>query len=760
MSDNNINLKVNGRLFPSWVLLNFKRFRLPKELKIDDKSNKENPFQIRKYQEFVSYFLDFRSPFKDILLYHGLGSGKTRTALNVYNILYNYTPGWNIYIILKASLRGTWLDEIKKWLSKSEFKERSNNIKFINYDSPFADRTFLDEIKKSDSSKKNMYIIEEAHNFINNVYNNVTSKTGKRAFVIYDYILQEKRENNSTRVMLITGTPAINNPFELALIFNLLRPNIFPNSELKFRDSYTLGNKLDPNKKNMFQRRILGLVSYYSGASKELFAEKKFHRQNVIMDEYQQEVYEHFEYIENMLEKKNRQMKSKSGKISSTYRSFTRQSCNFTFPVMSGKLTGETRPRPSQFRLSKKIAQKIAEVRLEKNDQEDKKKNMIEYIEIMKLYVKEFDNFLNKKRDLDKKKNKSIMQDIDVFLQKYDGNFIKFNSGYKNKSELLKGMYACSCKMTAMCFNIFKSKGPVLLYSNYVRMEGLEILKVYLKYFTFHSYDSGKGKDNFRYVEYHGSIKRELREQNRKTFNDKKNVFGKLIKLILISPAGSEGISLMNVRQVHVLEPYWNEVRTEQLIGRAIRQKSHFDLAIEERYVDIFRYYATRKNQKKTADEDIQGLADKKYELIGSFLTTIKEAAVDCELFKEHNIKNKEYKCFKFNQDSLFDKQVGPAYKEDLYYDSRIDNGLNSINSVVKKIKVFEIKAIKRKDDGTFSSVKDYLFDNETGIVYNYDLEYAVGKVYFDEDGIPEMKDNNTFIISEMIPIPKLKFNQ
>ena len=30
----------------------------------------------------------------------------------------------------------------------------------------------------------------------------------------------------------MTGTPAINNPFEIALIFNLLRPGIFPNSEI------------------------------------------------------------------------------------------------------------------------------------------------------------------------------------------------------------------------------------------------------------------------------------------------------------------------------------------------------------------------------------------------------------------------------------------------------------------------------------------------------------------------------------------------
>ena len=70
--------------------------------------------------------------------------------------------------------------------------------------------------------KKNIYIIDEAHNFIKNVYNNITNKAGKRAQVIYDYIVQEKKDNDSTRVIMVSATPAVNTPFELALIFNLL----------------------------------------------------------------------------------------------------------------------------------------------------------------------------------------------------------------------------------------------------------------------------------------------------------------------------------------------------------------------------------------------------------------------------------------------------------------------------------------------------------------------------------------------------------
>ena len=757
MSNNSyINLKINGRLFPSWLLLNFKKYKLPEVLQIDgdDPCKRKTKLELRKYQEFLSTFLDFRSPHKDILVYHGMGSGKTGSVINIYNILYNYTPGWNVFILIKASLRGSWLDELKLWLSKSEYNARFNNIQFIHYDSPFADRDFLNAIKQSDSSKKSIFIFDEVHNFINNVYNNITSKTGKRAYVIYDYIQQEKQENNDTRIILMTGTPAVNNPYEIALIFNLLRPGIFPNSEIKFREIYISNNKLRADKKNMFQRRIMGLTSYYSGSSKEYFAQKKYHNVHVRMDSLQEKVYEHFEYIEEQMDKKNRNKPKGSGKVSSSYRTFTRSSANFAFPVMSSSLTGENRPRPSNFRVSEKDSQRILEGKKDKLSKDDGDNiNYIDYEDMMKLYVKNYDKYLY---DIKEKDNSSIENDIEVFKKKYDHDFSKFWKNHKQKSKLLMALYSCSCKITNMIMNSFKSTGPVLMFSNFVRMEGLEIIKVYLKYFGFASFHSGKGKDYFRYTEFHGSINMEQRNKNRKSFNDTSNTHGKLIRIILISPAGSEGISLSNVKQVHVLDPYWNEVRIHQLIARAIRQCSHADLPMKDRYVDIYRYFAVRKSGKQTADEDIDGIAKKKETLINSFLTVVKEIAVDCQLFKTHNMDGQEYKCFQFNQDSLFDKNIGPAYKKSTDYDINLDNGLNSINSNILKIKVKKIIAVKKIGD-TFTDKVNYLMDEESGIVYDYDLKFAIGKIYFDEDGIPEMKESEIYIISEVIPIPLLK---
>ena len=51
----------------------------------------------------------------------------------------------------------------------------------------------------------------------------------------------------------------------------------------------------------------------------------------------------------------------------------------------------------------------------------------------------------------------------------------------------------------------------------------------------------------------------------------------------MISPAGAEGLTLISTRQVHIMEPYWNQSRLDQVIGRAIRYCSHKDLPEEDK---------------------------------------------------------------------------------------------------------------------------------------------------------------------------------
>lgn len=757
MNSNFIDLTINGRIFPLWIMKNFKKYKLPEIIRnssIDpcNTTTDSNYKELRLYQAFVGAYLDYKSPYKNILLYHGLGSGKTASAINIYNTLYAYTPNWNVFILIKASLKDQpWLADLKKYLSQSDYKNRWKNIKFVHYDSPRADRQFLDAVKEADNSYKNLYIIEEAHNFITNVYNNITSRKGKRGYVIYDYIIQEKKDNNDTRVILLSATPAVNNPYELALIFNLLRPGIFPDNEQKFNEIYISQGKdkiLNPETKNMYQRRIMGLVSYYYGATNDLYASKRILQKNLVMDKYHFDIYRYYEDIEKKLESSG---KKSSG--NSVYKSYTRQASNFVFPVMGDKYTGENRPRPSKFRLTEKEAIKLLEGKTDTGDldslQED---NYKLYLNTMNKYLKKFYKYLQEKNLLDESNKYMLADDIEKFKTIYNYKFRDFFEKEKIKSNLFKAMYACSCKMTAILFYIMKSKGSVLVYSNYVKMEGLEIFKIYMSFFGYFHYTNPDSKDNYRYTEFMGSMDREVRTKNLRLFNHIENLDGSKIKIILISPAGAEGISLRNVRQVHIMDPYWHEVRIEQLIGRAIRMCSHRDLPMDERYVDVYRYNAIRKDGVISTDQEIQEGALEKKNLINSFFTAIKEIAVDCELFKNHNMINEQYQCFQFNEKSYLDQYIGPAYKMELDYDRKINNGLNSINSITKEIEVIKIKAVQKTDSG-YSNDEHYWFNRETGVVYDLELNYPVGRVLI-IDGIPNKLDKNTYIMTEVIGIP------
>ena len=153
-----------------------------------------------------------------------------------------------------------------------------------------------------------------------------------------------------------------------------------------------------------------------------------------------------------------------------------------------------------------------------------------------------------------------------------------------------------SNKFINMIFNIFKSKGPVLVYTNYVLIEGIDIFKIYLKYFGYNSFTNPNAQEYFKYAEFHNDISKKVRKQSLELEREPDNKYGKHIKIMLFSPAGAECISLSNIRQMHITEPYWNEVRIIQMLGRGIRQCSHKDLPLNERHVDIYRYRSVKHN--------------------------------------------------------------------------------------------------------------------------------------------------------------------
>jgi len=118
-----------------------------------------------------------------------------------------------------------------------------------------------------------------------------------------------------------------------------------------------------------------------------------------------------------------------------------------------------------------------------------------------------------------------------------------------------------------------------------------------------------------------------------KAATDSQNINGEVIKVIIISKAGSEGLDFKNIRQIHILEPWYNLMRPSQVIGRGIRNLSHCDLPYKERNTQLFLYGTELKDTNmEPIDLYMYRLAEKKGIKIGAVSRIMKENAVDCLL--------------------------------------------------------------------------------------------------------------------------------
>jgi hypothetical protein len=131
-------------------------------------------------------------------------------------------------------------------------------------------------------------------------------------------------------------------------------------------------------------------------------------------------------------------------------------------------------------------------------------------------------------------------------------------------------------------------------------------------------------------------------------YGERKNKYGEICWVFGITGAGAEGISLKCCRAVHIMEPYWNKVRSDQVKGRAIRICSHQDLPFNQRDVEIYTYYsvfsAEQKNLNKiditirqtdedeTSDEKVYNVGLKKDKINQELLDLLKETSMDCGL--------------------------------------------------------------------------------------------------------------------------------
>jgi hypothetical protein len=113
----------------------------------------------------------------------------------------------------------------------------------------------------------------------------------------------------------------------------------------------------------------------------------------------------------------------------------------------------------------------------------------------------------------------------------------------------------------------------------------------------------------------------------------RENMDGSKIKVILISKAGSEGLDFKHIRQIHVLDPWYNMNRIEQIIGRGVRNLSHCGLPFEKRNVQIYLHGTLMEGETEEAvDLYIYRIAERKALQIGQVTRLLKTVSADCVL--------------------------------------------------------------------------------------------------------------------------------
>jgi superfamily II DNA or RNA helicase len=215
------------------------------------------------------------------------------------------------------------------------------------------------------------------------------------------------------------------------------------------------------------------------------------------------------------------------------------------------------------------------------------------------------------------------------------------------KGILKKELAKYAPKMEAILKKIKKSVGNVLVYSQFITLEGIGIFAKVLEENGYTNYNKDNNGPEYKsFAIFAGTTSDPLRKKILEVINTSDNKYGKNIKIILITSTGIEGINLRNIRQVHIMEPFWNISRIRQIIGRAIRIKSHSDLPIEEREVNSYVYICvppegsnikSALGESLTTDEHLFISANKRQELIDQFLTAMKEISFDCEANFQHN---------------------------------------------------------------------------------------------------------------------------
>ena len=205
-----------------------------------------------------------------------------------------------------------------------------------------------------------------------------------------------------------------------------------------------------------------------------------------------------------------------------------------------------------------------------------------------------------------------------------------------------------SPKIGRLCNYVKNSEGVVVIYSRYV-WAGIIPIAIALEHAGFgrfggnHLVESGKGQPMDKrgklgsYTILSSDEQRisPHKEADIQMVSSKENKDGSIIKVVLVSDVGSEGIDFKNIREIHIFEPWFNMNKLEQIVGRGVRNDSHKYLPEDKRNCTIFNH-ANMLTGKDAALESIDfrmyRVSENKQRQISQIERVLKEYSIDCSL--------------------------------------------------------------------------------------------------------------------------------
>ena len=614
-------------------------------------------------------------------------------STKLYNILRGYIPT----IIFK--IKTTFNDDINYKKIKAELKKNIH-----------VDQIVINKINKSIKVTKNPI------NFVNS-----TVEKG----IIY------QPDKNINLPVFIDSCEKIINMLGYKVSISSTNETCLPDDINNFQQLFHNVDLNKLKKTELFKKRIAGLTSYYQFYDKSKFPEvKPINIVQIPMSLYQLGIYERFRNEEIQKDKTKAKKKGPDAeKFKPSYRIKSRLACTFVFPEDTGNPYDE-----KNVEMLEDLEQQLEEIG------EENKLMELEGKELDKKIKTSYLKILNKNKD--------------KYLDMNNGSLDKYSPKYKNIIDNMK-----TCAGTIFVYSYFRSLIGLNTFSYALEQTG-EYTPFKLKkvddMWELDIREEDLGKNTFCF--YTGNENRELRELYRKIYNgawddldsscsklvkqlykldDTKNLYGNTIKVLMTTKTGAEGLNLKCVRQVHIMEPYWQPVLIEQVIGRAVRNESHLKLPPRHRNVEVFIYMMTltpdlvrnisipnvrldivkfqdnalgKTRAISTSDEYLYIVSERKKKIVSEMQKLMKESAFDCTLNYHDNVEsNPDLVCLDYETDD----------RDEYLYSSSISDTIDIID-----LKQEQLVTTKYKE--VIINGKKYYFNpksNEQGKIYLYDIK-------------------------------------